>query len=116
MPWVAGKGNVLILRSSNYRSYLINFSRLRSWNEPSGWDIAFDRDVPRVLPCFRHIVGELHAQKWFMSGPNAFSMRRAIAGVSADLPCKRSDSVARRTFKISDAFDTLGRGLRRSLF
>src|ERR1022692_2874118 len=42
-----------------------------------------------------------------MSGPNAFSMRRAISGVSAALPWRRSESVARRTFKISAAFDTL---------
>src|SRR5271165_4719216 len=42
-----------------------------------------------------------------MSGPNAFSMRRAISGVSAALPCRRSESVARRTFRISAAFDTL---------
>src|SRR5208282_4460446 len=42
-----------------------------------------------------------------MSGPNAFSMRRAISGVSAALPCRRSESVARRTCKISAAFDTL---------
>src|SRR5208282_1066826 len=42
-----------------------------------------------------------------MSGPNAFSMRSAISGVSAALPCRRSESVARRTFKISAAFDTL---------
>src|SRR5208282_5140447 len=39
-----------------------------------------------------------------MSGPNPFSMRRAISGVSAALPCRRSDSVARRTCKISAAF------------
>src|SRR6202140_5817988 len=42
-----------------------------------------------------------------MSGPNAFSMRRALSGVSAAFPCRRSESVARRTFKISAAFDTL---------
>src|ERR1700690_2057832 len=42
-----------------------------------------------------------------MSGPNAFSIRRAISGVSAALPCRRSERVARRTFKISAAFDTL---------
>src|ERR1700726_1066596 len=42
-----------------------------------------------------------------MSGPNAFSMRSAISGVSAALPLRRSDSVARRTFKISAVFDTL---------
>src|SRR6266851_4791417 len=42
-----------------------------------------------------------------MSGPNAFSMRRAISGVSAALQCRRSESVARRTFKISAAFETL---------
>src|ERR1700678_2509651 len=42
-----------------------------------------------------------------MSGPNAFSMRRAISGVSAALPCRRSESVARRTFKIAAALDTL---------
>jgi molybdopterin-binding protein len=42
-----------------------------------------------------------------MSGANAFSMRSAISGVSAALPCSRSESVARRTFKISAAFDTL---------
>src|SRR6202521_3869213 len=46
-------------------------------------------------------------RRWSMSGPNAFSMRRAISGVSAALPCRRSESVARRTFKISAAFDTL---------
>src|SRR5258708_13150951 len=46
-------------------------------------------------------------RRWFMSGPNAFSMRKAISGVSAALPCRRSESVARRTFKISAAFDTL---------
>src|SRR5579863_7190143 len=45
--------------------------------------------------------------RWSMAGPNAFSMRRAISGVSAALPCSRSDSVARRTCKISAAFDTL---------
>src|ERR1019366_9120370 len=44
-----------------------------------------------------------------MSGPKAFSIRRAISGVSAALPCRRSESVARRTFKISAAFDTLRR-------
>src|SRR5579862_7535217 len=42
-----------------------------------------------------------------MSGPNAFSMRKAISGVSAALPRRGSESVARRTFKISAAFDTL---------
>src|ERR1039458_1619170 len=42
-----------------------------------------------------------------MSGPNAFSMRRAISGVSAALPRRTSESVARRTFKTSAAFDTL---------
>src|SRR5258708_8511101 len=46
-------------------------------------------------------------RRWSMSEPNAFSMRRAISGVSAALPCSRSESVARRTFKISAAFDTL---------
>jgi hypothetical protein len=30
---------------------------------PSGWDISFDRDVLRVLPCLRHVIGELHAKK-----------------------------------------------------
>src|SRR5271165_7160515 len=42
-----------------------------------------------------------------MSGPKAFSMRRAISGVSDALPCRRSESVARRTCKTSAAFDTL---------
>src|ERR1700689_496052 len=42
-----------------------------------------------------------------MSGPKAFSMRSAISGGSAALPRRRSESVARRTFKISAAFDTL---------
>src|ERR1700690_3738304 len=42
-----------------------------------------------------------------MSGANAFSMRKAISGVRAALPRRRSESVARRTFKISAAFDTL---------
>src|SRR5579862_6873685 len=46
-------------------------------------------------------------RRWSMSGPNAFSMRSAISGVSAALPCRRSESVARRTFKISAALDTL---------
>src|ERR1700693_5273196 len=42
-----------------------------------------------------------------MSGPKAFSMRRAISGVSAALPWRRSESVARRTCRISAAFDTV---------
>jgi hypothetical protein len=42
-----------------------------------------------------------------MSGPNAFSMRRAISGVSDALLCRRSERVARRTFKIFEVFDTL---------
>src|ERR1022692_3071505 len=46
-------------------------------------------------------------RRWFMSGPNAISMRRAISGVSAAFACRRSESVARRTFRISAAFDTL---------
>src|ERR1700686_1175429 len=46
-------------------------------------------------------------RRWFISGPNAFSMRRAISGVSAALPRSRSESVARRPFKSSAAFDTL---------
>src|ERR1700719_2668819 len=46
-------------------------------------------------------------RRWSMSGPKAFSMRRAISGVSAALPLRRSDNVARRTFRISAAFDTL---------
>src|ERR1035437_586519 len=45
-------------------------------------------------------------RRWSMSGPNAFSMRRAISGVSADLAWRRSESVARRTFRISAAFET----------
>jgi len=39
-------------------------------------DIPLDGDVSGVLPRLRHVVGELHAQKVVMSGPNAFSMRR----------------------------------------
>src|SRR5579863_4803352 len=46
-------------------------------------------------------------RRWSMSGPNAFSIRSAISAVSAALPWRRSESVARRTFKISAAFDTL---------
>src|SRR6266853_2931893 len=46
-------------------------------------------------------------RRWFMSGPNAFSMRKAISGVSVALPWRRSESVARRTLRISAAFDTL---------
>src|SRR5580658_5498553 len=46
-------------------------------------------------------------RRWSMSGPKAFSMRRAICGVSAALPRRRSESVARHTFKISAALDTL---------
>ncbi len=42
-----------------------------------------------------------------MSGPNAFSIRRAISGVSEALPGTRSESVARRTFRMSVAFDRL---------
>src|SRR5450631_3177703 len=45
--------------------------------------------------------------RWFMSGPKAFSIRKAISGVSVDFPWRRSDSVARRTFKMPAAFDTL---------
>src|ERR1035437_9219654 len=46
-------------------------------------------------------------RRWFMSGPNAFSMRRAISGVNAALPWRRSERVARRTLRIPAAFDTL---------
>ena len=42
-----------------------------------------------------------------MSGPNAFSMRKAISGVSVALPCRRSDSVARRTFITDNYSDGL---------
>lgn len=44
--------------------------------------------------------------RWSMSGPKAFSMRKAMSGVSAALPWSRSDSVARRTLRISAAFFT----------
>ena len=30
---------------------------------PSGRNIPLDRDVPRMLPRFGHVVGELHAEK-----------------------------------------------------
>jgi hypothetical protein len=30
---------------------------------PSGRDVSLDRDVPRELPRFRHVVGKLHAEK-----------------------------------------------------
>src|ERR1035437_3501416 len=46
-------------------------------------------------------------RRWFMSGPNAFSMRRAISGVNAALAWRRSESVARRTFRTSAASDTV---------
>src|ERR1035437_8907280 len=46
-------------------------------------------------------------RRWFMSGPNAISMRRGISGVRADLAWRRSESVARRTFRISASFNTL---------
>src|SRR2546430_4901424 len=46
-------------------------------------------------------------RRWFISGPNAFSRRRAISGVSAALPWRTSESDARRTFRISAAFDTV---------
>src|SRR5260370_10338220 len=42
-----------------------------------------------------------------MSGPKVFSMRRAISAVKAALPRRRSERVARRTFKTSAAFETL---------
>src|SRR5260370_38324241 len=29
----------------------------------SGRDVPLDRDLPRVLPRFRHVVGELHPEK-----------------------------------------------------
>lgn len=40
-----------------------------------------------------------------MDGPKANSMRRAISGVSADLPWRRSESVARRTLRMADALE-----------
>src|SRR5271165_6644998 len=46
-------------------------------------------------------------KRWSISGPKAFSMRKAISGVGEALPCRRSERVAQRTFKISAAFDTL---------
>src|ERR1035438_2342743 len=45
--------------------------------------------------------------RWSISGPNAFSMRSAISGVSAALAWRRSERVARRTCKIAAAFETL---------
>jgi hypothetical protein len=39
-----------------------------------------------------------------MSGPNTFSMLVAISGVNAILPCSRSESSLRRTFKRLAAF------------
>jgi hypothetical protein len=42
-----------------------------------------------------------------MSGPNAFSMRRAISEDRDALPARRSDKVARRTLRMSAALDTL---------
>jgi hypothetical protein len=42
-----------------------------------------------------------------MSGPNAFSMRRAMSGVKAAFPRSRSERVARRTFRICAALETL---------
>lgn len=46
-------------------------------------------------------------RRWPISGPNASSIRRAISAVSEALPRRRSDRVARRTFRISAAFVTL---------
>ena len=46
-------------------------------------------------------------RRWSMSGPNAFSMRRAISGDREALPARRSDRVARRTFRMVAALDTL---------
>src|ERR1700722_17687013 len=43
--------------------------------------------------------------KWSISGPKAFSKRKAISGVSAALPWRRSESVAH--FQISAALVTL---------
>jgi hypothetical protein len=28
----------------------------------SGWDVSLDGNIPRVFPCFRYVVGELHAE------------------------------------------------------
>src|ERR1035441_2328613 len=42
-----------------------------------------------------------------MSGPKAFSMRSAISAVKAALPRRRSERVARRTFKTTAALETL---------
>jgi hypothetical protein len=41
-----------------------------------------------------------------MSGPKALSIRRAMSGVSDALPRRRSDRVARLTFRITAAFST----------
>ncbi len=45
--------------------------------------------------------------RWSIAGPNAFSMRSAISGVTAALPRRRSESVARHTFKTFAAFVTV---------
>ena len=42
-----------------------------------------------------------------MSGPKAFSMRKAMSGVRADFLWSKSDNVARRTLRISAAFFTV---------
>jgi hypothetical protein len=54
-----------------------------------------------------HVVSELHAQQVVHIRAESFSMRSAISGVSDALPCSRSDSVARQTFRISAAFETV---------
>src|SRR5258708_10837997 len=74
---------------------------------PSGRDVPLHRNAARVLPRLRHGIGKLHTQKMFhfrterlLDAQGHFRRQRGLA-------VQRSESVARLTFKISAAFDTL---------
>jgi hypothetical protein len=67
--------------------------------------ISLDRDAARVRSGFRHIIGELHPEKVVhVRTEGLFDAQSHFR--RAALPCRRSESVAWRTFKIS-AFDTV---------
>ena len=60
-----------------------------------------------MLPRLRDVVGELHAKKVIHVRPECLFDAQGHFGRNAALPFRRSERVARRTFKISAAFDTL---------
>ena len=70
-------------------------------------EIPLDAEFLGMAAGLCHIVRKPHPKKVVQSGPNAFSMRRAISGGSHALPARRSNRVARRSLRMSAALEML---------